>query len=432
MTDPVSKELFRRATRHLPGGVNSPVRAFGPVGGDPVFIREAAGAWLVGADGRRYVDYVGSWGPMILGHAHPEVVAAVREAAGRGMSYGAPTEGEIELAELISALVPSIEMVRLTSSGTEAVMGALRVARGFTGRDLVVKCDGGYHGGADYLLVKAGSGAATLGEPDSAGIPSAIARTTTVVPYNDIEAISALFAARGSEIAAVILEPVAGNMGCVPPDPAWLEALRSLTTRHGALLVFDEVMTGFRVALGGAQAKYGIRPDLTCLGKIVGGGLPVGAYGGRRDIMERIAPLGPVYQAGTLSGNPLAVAAGKTTLELLRAEGTYDRLEAISAEVEGILVEAARGAGVPCTVQRVGSMLTPFFREGAVRNFAEAAQSDRQRFATFHRSLIAEGVHWPPSQFEAGFVSLAHDAECLEVTRSAARKAFEIVGSAAS
>ncbi len=425
MSDAKSKSLFDRAKARIPGGVNSPVRAFGPVGGDPVFIDRAEGARLFGADGAAYVDYVGSWGPMILGHAHPEVVAAITEAAARGTSYGAPTEAEIVMAEALAEAVPSLEMVRLVSSGTEAAMGALRVARGFTGRDLVVKFEGCYHGGADYLLVKAGSGLATLGEPDSAGVPAAIASTTTVLPFNDVEALRALFRDRGGEIAAVILEPVVGNMGCVPPDPAFLTALRELTRASGALHVFDLVMTGFRVAYGGAQALYGITPDLSCFGKIVGGGLPVGAYGGRRDVMAKVAPLGPVYQAGTLSGNPLAVAAGLATLDLLRRPGTYERLEALGAEVEGIFRDAAARASVPCTLQRVGTMLTVFFTEGPVRSWDDAARCDRARFARFHRTLLEHGVYFPPSQFEAAFVSLAHDDDAaLETTRRAAEAAF--------
>jgi len=334
MTDSISRALFERASRVLPGGVNSPVRAFRAVGGTPVFIQSASGAHLTGADGTKYIDYIGSWGPMILGHAHADVVKAVTDAATRGSSYGAPTEGEVVLAERIARLVPSIEMLRMTSSGTEAVMGALRAARGFTGRDLVVKFEGCYHGGADYLLVKAGSGLATFGVPTSAGVPAAIGGTTLVLPFNDEAAAEALFEERGSEIAAVILEPVVGNMGLVPPEPGFLETLRALTTNHGAVLVFDEVMTGFRLALGGAQQKYAIRPDLTCLGKIVGGGLPVGVYGGRRDIMQKVAPLGPVYQGGTLSGNPLAVAAGEATLKLLEAPSFYDELEKKSAKLE--------------------------------------------------------------------------------------------------
>jgi glutamate-1-semialdehyde 2,1-aminomutase len=424
MSDATSRALFERAQKVLPGGVNSPVRAFRAVGGEPVFVREARGAWLVGADGTEYVDYVGSWGPMLFGHAHPDVVRAVTEAMARGASYGAPTEGEVRMAELLAEIVPSMEMSRLCSSGTEAVMGALRVARGFTGRDVVVKFIGCYHGGADYLLVKAGSGLATFGVPDSGGVPSSIASTTALLPYNDEAAVRALFEERGSEIAAVIVEPVAGNMGCVPPAPGWLEALRAITAEHGALLVFDEVMTGFRVALGGAQAKYGIRPDLTCLGKIVGGGLPVGAYGGRRDIMQKVAPLGPVYQAGTLSGNPLAVAAGLATLELCRAPGVYEKLEAIAARVEAALVDAARAAAVPIRVQRVGSMLTPFFTDGEVCSWDDAAKCDTARFGLWHAAMIAHGVHWPPSQFEAGFVSMAHDERALERTAQAAQAAF--------
>lgn len=324
---------MERAQRVIPGGVNSPVRAFRSVGGTPVFIQSAEGATLTGEDGRSYIDYVGSWGPMILGHAAPSVVKAVQDAMSRGSSYGAPTRGEVEMAELVSKLVPSIEMMRMTSSGTEAVMGAVRVARGFTGRDLVVKFEGCYHGGADYLLVQAGSGLATLGVPTSAGVPAAIGSTTLVLPFNDFEACRALFAERGSEIAALIVEPVVGNMGLVPPEPGFLELLREVTAAHGALLIFDEVMTGFRLALGGAQALYNIRPDLTCLGKIVGGGLPVGVYGGRRDIMEKIAPLGPVYQAGTLSGNPIAVAAGMATLKALEVPGVYEELERLSAKL---------------------------------------------------------------------------------------------------
>jgi glutamate-1-semialdehyde 2,1-aminomutase len=417
---------MERAQRVLPGGVNSPVRAFRAVGGQPVFVERAEGAYLHGVDGRRYVDYVGSWGPMILGHAAPAVVKAVQDAMTRGSSYGAPTSVEVEMAELVCELVPSIEMLRMTSSGTEAVMGALRVARGFTGRDLVVKFEGCYHGGADYLLVQAGSGLATFGVPTSAGVPEAIASTTLVLPFNDLEAARALFAARGHEIAALILEPVVGNMGVVPPAPGFLEGLRALTKEHGALLVFDEVMTGFRVALGGAQALYGITPDLTCLGKIVGGGLPVGVYGGRREIMQKVAPLGPVYQAGTLSGNPLAVAAGRATLEALRAPGVYERLEATSARLAEGLSEAAKRSSVPVTVQRVGSMITPFFAPGPVRTWADADKADRKAFGRWHAAMIAEGVHWPPAQFEAGFVSLAHDDGIVARTVAAAERAFAV------
>lgn len=409
----------------MPGGVNSPVRAFRAVGGDPVFIREAKGAWLVGADGRRYVDYVGSWGPMILGHAHPGVVAAVQRAAESGSSYGAPTAGEVDLAEAIIEAYPSIEMLRMTSSGTEAVMGAIRAARGFTGRDLVVKCEGCYHGGADYLLVKAGSGAATFGQPDSAGVPKAIAATTVVVPFNDVDAIKSLLETRGAEIAAVIVEPVVGNMGCVLPEPGYLQCLRELTLAAGSLLIFDEVMTGFRVAYQGAQGVYAIGPDLTTLGKIVGGGLPVGVYGGRRAIMEQIAPLGPVYQAGTLSGNPLAVAAGLATLWLLRAPGVYKRLEQLGAQLEQILREAARAAAITVSVQRIGSMFTLFFADHPIRCWQDAARCNTEKFAVWHRALLERGVYWPPSQYEAAFISLAHDAEALKATERAVFEAFK-------
>ncbi len=411
MSDEISKELFERARKVIPGGVNSPVRAFRAVGGQPIFIREAAGAYLTGADGKRYVDFIGSWGPMILGHAHPAVVAAMQDAIGRGTSYGAPTEGEIDMAQTIVDAVPSIEMVRLTSSGTEAVMGALRVARGFTKRDLIVKLEGCYHGGADYLLTKAGSGLATFGVPDSAGVPAAIAATCITVPYNDLEAVRAVFKERGAEIAALILEPVVGNMGCVPPGTGYLQGLREITKQHGALLVFDEVMTGFRLAYGGAQARFGVTPDLTTLGKIVGGGVPVGAYGGSREIMEHIAPVGPVYQAGTLSGNPLAVAAGLATLRVLRDDKTaYDRLEATSASIEAAIVSAAKKANVTCVVQRVGSMLTVFFTDRKVRSFSDATSSDTKAFGRWHAAMLEAGVYWPPSQYEAAFVSLAHDA----------------------
>ena len=427
MSDPVSKRLFAEARQVLPGGVDSPVRAFKAVGGEPVFVDHAVGAWLHGADGARYVDYVGSWGPMILGHAHPEVCAKLVEAVHRGTSYGAPCALETELAHLVQSFFPSIEMLRFVSSGTEAVMGALRVARGFTGRDLVVKLEGCYHGGADYLLVKAGSGLATFGVPTSAGVPEAIAATTRVLPYNDLDAMRELFAKEGASIAAVILEPVVGNMGCVPPEPGYLAGLREITRAHGALLVFDEVMTGFRVAPGGAQELYRITPDLTCLGKIVGGGLPVGAYGGRREIMEKIAPLGPVYQAGTLSGNPLAMTGGLATLRRLREEGVYDAIERASARVEAALRAGADKAGVQLVVQRVGSMLTPFFTGAPVRSWDDAAKCDTAAFGRWHASLIANGVHWPPSQFEAGFVSLAHDDEALSVSERAFERAFASV-----
>ncbi|HEY8432952.1 MAG TPA: glutamate-1-semialdehyde 2,1-aminomutase [Sandaracinaceae bacterium] len=425
MSDPVSRELFEKAKRWMPGGVSSPVRAFKAVGGTPVFVERAEGPWLFGADGTRYVDYVGSWGPAILGHAHPDVVRAVQEAAAKGASYGAPTAQETELAELVASFFPSIEMIRFVSSGTEAVMGALRAARGFTGRDLVVKLEGCYHGGADYLLVKGGSGLATFGVPTSAGVPAAIAGTTLVAPYNDVAAVEALFEKEGDRIAALILEPVAGNMGTVPPEPGYLEALRAITERHGALLVFDEVMTGFRVAPGGAQELYGVTPDLTTLGKILGGGLPMGAYGGRREIMAKVAPDGPVYQAGTLSGNPLAVAAGLATLRALTADGLYARLEAASARLERAFTEMAERRGAAITVQRVGSMLTPFFRRGAVRRWEDAAECDTAAFGRWHAAMLANGVHWPPAQFEAGFVSLAHDEDALSATERAFERALE-------
>jgi glutamate-1-semialdehyde 2,1-aminomutase len=419
MTDSVSEELFEKAKRWMPGGVSSPVRAFKAVGGHPIFVERAEGPHLWGADGTRYVDYVGSWGPMILGHAQPEVVRAVQEAAAKGSSFGAPTPQETELAELVHLFFPSIEMIRFVSSGTEAVMGALRAARGYTERDLVVKFDGNYHGGADYLLVKAGSGAATFGVPTSAGVPEAIASTTVVLPYNDLDAVRAFFEEKGDRVAAVILEPVAGNMGCVPPREGYLEGLRELTRQHGALLVFDEVMTGFRVAAGGAQERFGVTPDLTCLGKIIGGGLPMGAYGGRRDVMEKVAPDGPVYQAGTLSGNPLAVAAGLATLRLLRDDGVYERLEQAGARLEASFTEAAREAGKAVTVQRVGSMITPYFREGAVWSMEDAAKSDTETFGKWHAAMLEEGVHWPPAQFEAGFLSTTHDEHALEATERA-------------
>lgn len=421
MPDSSSEQLLARANRLFPGGVNSPVRAFRAVGGQPFFVKKAHGATLVSADDTARVDYVCSWGALIAGHAHPRVVQAVQHAATLGTSYGAPTEAEVLLGEAIRAALPSVEMMRMTSSGTEAVMGALRVARGFTGRDLVVKFEGCYHGGADYLLVKAGSGLATFGEPDSAGVPAAIAGTTVVLPYNDVAALRALLATRGSEVAAVILEPVVGNMGCVPPAPGFLAAVRELTSQCGALLVFDEIITGFRVGFGGAQTLYGVRPDLTTLGKIVGGGMPAGVYGGRRDIMEKVAPLGPVYQAGTLSGNPLSMAAGLATLTLVQEPGFYEHLERLASELETILNDAAREAGTALQIQRVGSMLTPFFREGPVRNWQEAAASDTKRFGRFHRNMLERGVYWPPSQFEAGFVSSAHDDEMLDRTRKAVR-----------
>jgi glutamate-1-semialdehyde 2,1-aminomutase len=419
-----NEELFSRAQRSIPAGVNSPVRAFRAVGGTPPFFERASGAHLWDAEGRRYVDYVGSWGPMVAGHTHPAVIEAVQAAAARALSFGAPTEAEVELAEAICRLVPSVELVRLVSSGTEAAMTAIRLARGHTGRDAIIKFEGCYHGHADSLLVKAGSGALTFGNPSSAGVPRETAAQTLVLDYNDSEQLRSVFAARGGEIAAVIVEPVAGNMNLVLPRPGFLEALRELCTRHGAVLVFDEVMTGFRVALGGAQAHYGIRPDLTTLGKVIGGGLPVGAVGGAREIMEKIAPLGPVYQAGTLSGNPVAVAAGLATLKLAEAPGFQERVSATArALAEGLAAEARR-AGVAFSAQSIGSMFGIYFRAAPPQSFAEVMQCDRERFNRFFHAMLARGIYLAPSAFEAGFVSAAHGAAEIEATLAAARAAF--------
>jgi len=410
-----SEELFRRAQQRIPGGVNSPVRAFRSVGGTPRFIRRGSGCRITDVDGNTYVDCIGSWGPLILGHCFPPVVEAVREALENGSSFGAPTEREVELAELISQAVPSVEMVRLVNSGTEATMSALRLARGFTGRTLTVKFEGCYHGHVDSLLVKAGSGVATLGISGTAGVPEEFARTTIALPYNSVEALEAAFEQHGAQIAAVIVEPVVGNMGCVPPAPGFLEAMRELCTRHGALLIFDEVMTGFRLALGGAQQLYGIRPDLTTLGKIIGGGLPIAAYGGRADIMRHVAPAGNVYQAGTLSGNPCAVAAGIAMLRHLMAHPEiYAQLDEIAARVC-----AAAPPGV--TVQRVGSMFTFFFTDRPVQRWEDAATCDTAKYAAFFHHLLENGVYFPPSQFEAAFLSAAHDEEALRQTAEAIR-----------
>jgi glutamate-1-semialdehyde 2,1-aminomutase len=418
MNHSTSESLFRRAQELIPGGVNSPVRAFRSVGGNPVFLARGEGSHVVDVDGNRYIDYVGSWGPLLLGHRHPEILEALERALAIGTSFGAPTEGEVELAEAIRDAVPSMEMVRLVNSGTEATMSAIRLARGFTGRDLTVKFEGCYHGHVDSLLVKAGSGVATLGLPDTAGVPKSFSDTTIALPYNSVNAVEEAFRAHGERIAAVIVEPVVGNMGCVPPAAGFLEALRELTSRHGALLIFDEVMTGFRVAFGGAQQRYGIRPDLTTLGKVIGGGLPVGAYGGRRDIMNQVAPVGPVYQAGTLSGNPLAVAAGLAMLRhLKRHPQIYHQLEARTAELC-----AAAPAGI--TVNRVGSMFTFFFTDRPVTDYESAKRSDTARFGRFFRAMLERGVYLAPSQFEAGFVSAAHTEEDIRQTVAAAREAF--------
>jgi glutamate-1-semialdehyde 2,1-aminomutase len=419
-----SKDLFERAQARIPGGVNSPVRAFRAVGGTPVFFERASGAFLWDADAERYIDYVGSWGPMLVGHGHPAVVEAVQEAASRALSFGAPTEAEIALAELLCREVRSLELVRLVSSGTEATMTALRLARGFTGRSLIVKFEGCYHGHADSLLVKAGSGALTFGNPSSAGVPPEVAAATVVLDYNSMAQVKQLFEQKGKDIAGVIVEPVAGNMNLVMPAPGFLESLREACTRHGAVLIFDEVMTGFRVARGGAQERFGIRPDLTTLGKVIGGGLPLAAVGGRRDIMERIAPLGPVYQAGTLSGNPIAVAAGLATLKIAAQAGFHEKVEALTrALVEGLSAEA-RKMKIPFSAQSVGSMFGLYFRAAPPASFAEVMQCDRERFKRFFHEMLARRVYLAPSAYEAGFVSAAHGASEIDATLAAARAAF--------
>ena len=418
-----SDKLFATAQNLIPGGVNSPVRAFRGVGGTPRFIRSARGATITDVDGNTYIDYVGSWGPMILGHADEELVAAVQEVAAGGTSFGAPTELEVELAQEVVDAVPSIEMVRMVSSGTEATMSAIRLARGVTGRTKLVKFEGCYHGHADSLLVKAGSGVATLGLPDSPGVPPVLAQNTLTLPFNNVPALEAVFTEH-ADIAAVIIEPVVGNMGCVPPRDGYLEAVRKLTRDHGALLIFDEVMTGFRLARGGAQELYGISPDITTLGKIIGGGLPVGAYGGSRDIMSHIAPAGPVYQAGTLSGNPLSMTAGLVTLRRLRDKSVYDRLEAASKKLCDGLADAAGEMGVRTVTNRVGSMWTSFFTDEPVVDWDTANKSDRQRYGKFFHAMLEEGIYLAPSQFEAGFVSLAHTDQIIEQSIEAARKSL--------
>lgn len=420
-----SEALFGRAQSVIPGGVNSPVRAFRGVGGTPLFIRSAQGPYLTDVDGHRFIDYIGSWGPMILGHANQEVLDALRKVLDRGTSYGAPTEVEVDLAELILSLMPSMEKIRMVSSGTEATMSAIRVARGYTGRHKLVKFIGCYHGHGDSLLVKAGSGVATLGLPDSPGVPPETAQHTITIPFNDLDALKQVFETWPQEIACVIVEPVVGNMGCVAPAPGYLEGMRDLTAKYGAVLIFDEVMTGFRLALGGAQEKYTIKPDMTTLGKIMGGGLPAAAYGGRKDIMDCVAPVGPVYQAGTLSGNPLAMTAGLVTLKLLHRPGVYETLERQSKKVVEGLHQAATKAGYKTTLNRVGSMFTLFFTETPVVDWETAKTSDTQLFAKFFHSMLGEGVYLPPSQFEAAFVGLAHTDEVIEATIAAAERAFK-------
>jgi glutamate-1-semialdehyde 2,1-aminomutase len=421
-----SRQLQLRAEKFLPGGVDSPVRAFRAVGGDPPFVTHAEGAYLFDADGNRYLDFFGSWGPMILGHAYPLVVEAIQQAAARGASFGASTATEADLAELVTRCFPSVEKLRFVSSGTEACMSAIRLARGFTGRNFVVKFEGCYHGHSDAMLVKAGSGLATLGIPGSAGVPAETAMHTLALPFNDLEAVRAVFAARPDEIACVIVEPVVGNAGTIPPVPGYLEGLREITAQYGALLILDEVMTGFRLSLGGAQQIYGIKPDLTTLGKIVGGGLPCGAFGGRADVMEFLAPLGPVYQAGTLSGNPLAMAAGIATLGHLitHEEEVYAGLESTTSRIAEGVAGVAREAGVPLTLNRVGSMFTWFFTDQPVTDFAGASTSDTAAFGRFHRAMLDAGVWLPPSQYEAAFVSTTHGEAEVGMVLEAARKAF--------
>ncbi len=428
MRDARSRRLYEEARELMPGGVSSPVRAFGAVGGTPVFVARGEGAYVFDVDGNAYLDYVCSWGPLILGHRHPEVVKALAAVLEEGTSFGAPTEGEVVLARLVTSALPSVEMVRLVNSGTEAAMSAVRLARAFTERKRIVKFAGCYHGHADPFLVQAGSGALTLGQPTSPGVPEEVSSLTLVLPYNDVEAATEAFARFGEEIAAVIVEPVAANMGVVLPRPGFLASLRELTEASGALLIFDEVITGFRLAWGGAQTLFGISPDLTCLGKVIGGGLPVGAYGGKREIMELVAPSGPVYQAGTLSGNPCAVRAGIATLEVLRRPGTYEELERKGRLLAAGLREAAAEAGVPVQVNQIGSLLTVFFSEGPVEDYEAARAADTKRFSRFFHEMLAQGIYLPPSQFEAWFVSLAHTEGDLERTLEAARRAFRRLG----
>ncbi len=423
MTTATSQALFARAKGVIPGGVNSPVRAFASVGRDPLFITRAAGAYITDADGNTYIDYVGSWGPMILGHAHPRVIEAVRQVAVDGTSFGAPTEREVRMAELIISIVPSIEMVRMVNSGTEATMSAIRLARAFTGREKIIKFEGCYHGHGDAFLIKAGSGAMTLGVPDSPGVPAGVAGGTLTAAYNDLASVQALVDANRGAVAAVIVEPVVGNMGCVPPRAGFLEGLRSLCTKEGIVLIFDEVMTGFRVARGGAQERFGITPDLTTLGKIIGGGLPVGAYGGRKDIMSMVAPAGPMYQAGTLSGNPLAMAAGYETLSILKEDPAfYTKLEAKSARLATGIQKLIDGSRLAMVQNRVGAMFTTFFTASPVTDYTTAATADRAKFGAFFRGMLERGINLAPSQFEAGFMSIAHSDEDIDRTIEAARQ----------
>ncbi|WP_248927427.1 glutamate-1-semialdehyde 2,1-aminomutase [Paenibacillus hamazuiensis] len=423
--DAKSANAFAEAKKYIPGGVNSPVRAFKSVGLTPLFMERGEGAIVYDIDGNSYIDYIGSWGPLIVGHAHPEVLEALRKTMEKGTSFGAPTELETLMAKLVIERVPSVEVVRMVNSGTEATMSALRLARGYTKRSKIVKFEGCYHGHADSLLIKAGSGVATLGLPDSPGVPESIAVNTITVPYNDLESVKLAFERFGEEIAAVIVEPVAGNMGVVPPGPGFLQGLRDITQRYGSLLIFDEVMTGFRVGLNCAQGLYGITPDLTCLGKVIGGGLPVGAYGGKREIMEMIAPSGPIYQAGTLSGNPLAMAGGYTTLQLLGRPGVYEELERLSARLEAGFAKNAKELGVPSTINRVGSMICPFFTDRQVVDYETAKQSDLQKFNRYFAALLDWGVSIAPSQFEGMFVSTAHTDELIDRTIEAHYEALK-------
>ena len=427
MKHDASHALFSRARKLLPGGVNSPVRAFKSVGGEPFFVQRADGAYLFDVDGNRYIDYVGSWGPMIVGHNHPAVREAVQAAIRHGLSFGAPCPAEVAMAETITRLVPSCEMVRMVNSGTEATMSAIRLARGATGRNRIVKFEGCYHGHGDSFLVKAGSGMLTLGVPTSPGVPAGLGELTLTLGYNDFEGATELFDRAGHEIAAVIIEPVVGNANCLPPREGYLQHLRALCTQHGALLILDEVMTGFRVALGGAQAHYGIAPDLTTFGKIIGGGMPVGAYGGRRELMEQISPAGPIYQAGTLSGNPVAMAAGLAMLELIQAPGFHDRLAGATAKLCEGMEAAAREAGVPLTTTRVGAMFGLFFTDQRVDTFAQAVACDIAAFNRFFHAMLERGVYLAPSAFEAGFMSGAHDEAVIDATLAAAREAFGVV-----